>query len=79
MKENRKLEIGNRKSHQGFALVVILAFVVLLTVLVLAYFSYSALQRQISSASSNQATAEIFAQGAINPWRVPRRTNLRSG
>ena len=66
MKENRKLEIGNRKSHQGFALVVILAFVVLLTVLVLAYFSYSALQRQISSASSNQATAEIFAQGAIN-------------
>jgi Tfp pilus assembly protein PilV len=46
--------------------VVILAFVVLLTVLVLAYFSYSALQRQISSASSNQAAAEIFAQGAIN-------------
>ena len=60
------MEIGNRNSHQGFALVVILAFVVLLTVLVLAYFSYSALQRQISSASSNQAAVDIFAQGAIN-------------
>lgn len=55
-----------RSPRRGFALVVILAFVVLLTVLVLAYFSYSALQRQISSASSNQATVDIFAQGAIN-------------
>ena len=55
-----------RSPRQGFALVVILAFVVLLTVLVLAYFSYSALQRQISNASSNQAAVEIFAQGAIN-------------
>ena len=64
--QNRKSEIGNRKSPRGFALVVILAFVVLLTILVLAYFSYSALQRQISSASSNQAAVDIFAQGAIN-------------
>ena len=55
-----------QSSRRGFALVVILAFVVLLTVLVLAYFSYSALQRQISNASSNQAAVEIFAQGAIN-------------
>ncbi len=66
MIQNRKSEIGNRKRRRGFALVVILAFVVLLTVLVLAYFSYSALQRQISSASSNQATTGIFAQGVIN-------------
>jgi len=49
----------------GFALVVILAFIVLLTVLVLAYFSYSSLQRQISSANSNQAAVDLFAQGAI--------------
>ncbi len=66
MKQHRKLKIGNPKSQKAFALVVILAFVVLLTVLVLAYFSYSALQRQISAASSNQATVDIFAQGAIN-------------
>lgn len=61
--ENQKSKIEN---NQGFALVVILAFVVLLTVLVLAYFSYSSLQRQISSSSSSQATVDIFAQGAIN-------------
>lgn len=61
--QNPKFKIQN---STGFALVVILAFVVLLTVLVLAYFSYSALQRQISSASSNQATVDIFSQGAIN-------------
>lgn len=54
-----------RARRRGFALVVILAFVVLLTVLVLAYFSYSSLQRQISNSSSSQATVDIFAQGAI--------------
>ncbi len=45
---------------------IILAFIVLLTVLVLAYFSYSSLQQQISQASANQAAAEVFAKGAVN-------------
>ncbi len=55
-----------KRSARASSLVIILAFVVLLTVLVLAYFSYSSLQRQISQASVNQAAAEIFAKGAVN-------------
>lgn len=66
MMKHGKSNIGIRRSQKGFALVVILAFMVLLTVLVLAYFSYSSLQRQISSANSNQATVNVFSQGAIN-------------
>ncbi len=62
--QNPKSKIQN--SQSGVALVIILAFVVLLTVMVLAYFSYTALQRQISQASINQTTAEIFAEGAVN-------------
>ncbi|CAN5720293.1 hypothetical protein BH09VER1_BH09VER1_34640 [soil metagenome] len=59
----KTLKISNRL---GFALVIMLALVVLLTGLVLAFFSYSSLQRQIGNASSKQATADLFAQGAIN-------------
>ncbi|MFZ4773756.1 MAG: hypothetical protein ACOYM3_00240 [Terrimicrobiaceae bacterium] len=58
---------------------MILAFVVLLTVLVLAYFSYSSLQRQISSASSNQATVDLFAQGAINTIVSDFKQEIYSG
>lgn len=74
--ENQKSKIEN---NQGFALVVILAFVVLLTVLVLAYFSYSSLQRQISNSSSNQATVDIFAQGAINTIVSDFREEIAAG
>jgi hypothetical protein len=52
-------------AERGIALVIILGFVVLLTVLVVAYFSYCALQRQISHASVNQSAVEIFAEGAM--------------
>lgn len=61
---------SHRKSpasrRRGLALVVILACVVLLTVMVMAYFSYSSLQRQISSSSANQTSSDIFALGAAN-------------
>ncbi len=63
----RKFHRKARKSSQrGMALVVILACVVLLTVMVMAYFSYSSLQRQISSSSANQTSANVFAIGAVN-------------
>lgn len=56
----------SRKNQAGVALVIILAFIVLLVILVLAYFSFSALHRQVSTASSGQALTAIFAEGAIN-------------
>ena len=67
-------------SHRkGVALVVILAFVALLTALVLAYFSYSSLQRQISSASSSQATVDVFARGAVNTILGDLRQEIAAG
>lgn len=45
---------------------VMLALLVLLTVVVLAFFSYSSMQRQISNANSKQAAADLLAQGAVN-------------
>lgn len=67
-----------RRDHAS-SLVIILAFVVLLTVLVLAYFSYSSLQRQISQASVNQAAAELFAKGAVNAIIGDLRQEILAG
>jgi len=54
------------KRREGFALVLVLSFVVLLVVVTLAYFSYSILQRQISNSSANMEKADLFAQGALD-------------
>ncbi len=67
------------RDQAGASLVIILAFIVLLTVLVLAYFSYSSLQRQISQASVNQAAAEVFAKGAVNTIIGDLRQEILAG
>ena len=48
------------------ALVIILAFIVLLTGLVVAYLSRSMTDRQLSNSSSNQTRADVFARGALD-------------
>jgi Tfp pilus assembly protein PilX len=55
-----------RTGARGFAIVLVLGVVVLLTVLILAFFSYSLLQRQIADSSANQLKADVFAQGAVD-------------
>lgn len=65
--------------ERGVALVLILVFIVLLTVLVLAYFSYSGLQRQISQANVNQAAVDVFARGAVNTLIGDLRQEIRAG
>lgn len=67
------------RNDTGASLVIILAFIVLLTVLVLAYFSYSSLQRQISQASVSQAAAEVFAKGAVNTIIGDLRQEILAG
>ncbi len=52
--------------RQGVALVVVLAFVVLLTGLIVAFFSRAMSERGISNSSANQTKAELFAQGALD-------------
>ncbi|HEY8898826.1 MAG TPA: hypothetical protein VIM61_00225 [Chthoniobacterales bacterium] len=50
----------------GFALVLVLAFVVLLVGVCLAFFSNAILQRQVSKSSGSQTQASLIAQGAID-------------
>ncbi len=73
---------------RGAALIIVLAFVVLLTGLCVAYFSRTISDRQIAHGSFNQSNADQLASSAagINSWRstpgnYPRlsqsSTNLR--
>ncbi|XHR29751.1 MAG: hypothetical protein ACFUZC_04175 [Chthoniobacteraceae bacterium] len=54
------------RSQSGVALVIVLAIVVLMVGVVMAFFSQSLLQRQISKSSASQTSVEIFAHGALN-------------
>lgn len=53
------------KRETGAAIVIVLAFVVLLTTIVLAFFSRATDQRQIANSSLGQTRAEILAKGAL--------------
>lgn len=57
---------SHRDSRSGVAIVIILAFVVLLTGLVVAFFSRSVIDRQISNGSASRAKVSAFADGASN-------------
>ena len=52
-------------TRRGVALVIILAFVVLLSGLIIAFFSRAMSERQISNSSASQTKVELFAQGAV--------------
>ncbi|XHR27153.1 MAG: hypothetical protein ACFUZC_14500 [Chthoniobacteraceae bacterium] len=55
-----------RRKRGGAALVIVLALVVLLTGLIVAFFSRVVTERQVSSISASQANVNIFAQGALD-------------
>jgi len=56
---------GSRR-REGVALVIVLAFVVILTGVIVAYFTRSLSNRQISNSSANQTKVSLFAQGAAD-------------
>jgi hypothetical protein len=55
-----------KNSQNGFALVLVLCVVVLLTITVLAFYSNSTMQTQMSRSSANIIKADEFATGAYN-------------
>ena len=59
---------GLRSGHHvdGGALIVVLAFMVMLLGLVMAFFSHSLSERQVSKSSGSQTKVELFAQGAMD-------------
>jgi hypothetical protein len=68
MKKNPPLfvRLGDSRSMAGSALIIVLSFVVLLTVVVLAMLSHSLLNRMISNASSNVTKTDLYAHGAVD-------------
>ena len=69
-------QFGN---SSGAALIIILNFIVIFTVMVLAYFSFVTLQRQISQASFNHTAVEIFAQGAVHTITADLKQEIIAG
>src|SRR5262249_55614382 len=55
-----------KRNNQGVALIIVLAFVVLLTGLSLVYFSHTASDRQLAKASFHDTSAELLAHSALD-------------
>jgi hypothetical protein len=53
------------QAHRGMALIIVLAFVVLLTGLTIAYFSQTIADRQIAHTSFNQSNADQIASSGV--------------
>ncbi len=66
MRLSSRFEQSVGHGREGMALVIVLAFVVLLTGLIIAFFSRSLLDRQISNSSASQSKVSTFADGAAN-------------
>jgi hypothetical protein len=60
--QNPRMDVAER----GAALIVVLAFMAMLLVLLMAFFSKSSLHQQVSKSSENLGIADIFAQGAVD-------------
>jgi hypothetical protein len=54
------------RSSKGAALMIVLAFVVLLAGVALAYFSRTTTDRQLAQSSSNDTSADVFARSALD-------------
>jgi hypothetical protein len=76
---SRMVHAESQTAREGVALVITLAAVVLLTVLVLAFFSKSLINRQISLASSNFVKTGMLTQTAQD-WLIGEmREEIRNG
>ena len=56
---------GLHSSRSGAALIIILAFMVMLLGLLIAFFSRTTLQQQVSQSSSTQVSTDVLARGAV--------------
>ena len=57
---------SHNRTSKGAALIIVLAFVVLVTSLVLAYYSRTAADRQLAQSSYNDTTADLLARSALD-------------
>src|SRR6266700_3804272 len=58
--------LPRRSSNRAAALIIVLAFVVLLTGLALTYFSRTTTERQLSQSSYNDTSSDLLARNAVD-------------
>jgi hypothetical protein len=58
--------IGDRRDTAGAAIIIVLAFVVLLAAMVIAYLSRTSIDRQIAHGDFNDAKSDEFARSALD-------------
>ena len=63
---NFRWSASGRPAQKGAALIIVLALMALLTGLALAYFSHSAIDRQLAQASFHDANADLLARSAVD-------------
>ncbi len=66
MNNNSSWPVRTAKRRDGVALVLILAFIVLLTTLTVAFFSRAMTERQVSNSSAAQTRADLLARSAMD-------------
>ena len=66
MKPVSNWPLARGRSTSGVALIIVLAFVVLLTGLLVAYFSRAMSERQVSNSSASELKTDQFALGALD-------------
>src|SRR5207245_5304355 len=71
--------VQRARRERGAALIIVLAFVVLLTGLVLAYFSRATSDRPVAHSSFNQSKVDQLAQSAMDNLIGDLRQEITSG
>lgn len=79
MRSNGRAFKSKVKNSRGVALVVVLAFIVLLVGVLLAFFSQSMLQRQVAQSSASQTQVDVLAQGALETILGDLRQEIVAG
>jgi Tfp pilus assembly protein PilX len=79
MKLTRNWPLARGRSASGVALIIVLAFVVLLTGLLVAYFSRAMSERQISNSSASELKTDQFALGALDAIVADLKQEILAG
>ncbi|MGC3989733.1 MAG: hypothetical protein QM796_08670 [Chthoniobacteraceae bacterium] len=74
-----RFHFSSRLQQRGVALIIVLAFVVLLTGLIVAYFSRAIADRQISTSSASQTRGRLFANGVASSIIDDLRQEIAAG
>ena len=65
--------------RRGAALLIVLAFVVLVTGMIVAFFSRSMSDRKVSNSSASQVQTELLAQGALQTLVADLKQEIADG